>query len=315
MEKGLVLLQKYLISLAKMLPLLIIKPHSQYDTTKMEGSSMTKKLLEIAAEIVQTQAASASMTTMEIASSLREVFQTLQAMQKAEGEGTVLAPQMMPEEAPKAIASQDSIQDNKVICLECGAEMRQLTHKHLVSHGMSPKEYRKKYGFTMRTPLSAKSLTKARSKAAKKRGLPENLKKAIEARRQAKAAASKPAVTEKVSASKQKPALTPENSIQNDKIICLECGAEFKQLTQTHLSSHGMSPTEYKKKYEFSMSTPLYAKSLTKAAKKRGLPENLKKAIEAKRQSKAEASTKAATKTETATASKPNRTKLRKKKA
>jgi hypothetical protein len=51
---------------------------------------------------------------------------------------------------------------------------------------MGPKEYRKKYGFSARTPLSAKSLTKARSKAAKKRGLPENLKKAIDARRQAK---------------------------------------------------------------------------------------------------------------------------------
>ena len=43
---------------------------------------------------------------------------------------------------------------------------------------MSEKEYKKKYGFTMRTTLSAKSVTKARSKAAKKRGLPENLKNA-----------------------------------------------------------------------------------------------------------------------------------------
>ena len=166
---------------------------------------MAKKLLEIAAEIVQTQAASASMTTMEIASSLREVFQTLQAMQKAEGEGTVLAPQMMPEEAPKAIASQDSIQDNKVICLECGAEMKQLTSKHLVFHGMNQKEYRKKYGFSMRTPLSAKSLTKARSKAAKKRGLPEKLQKYIEARRQKKATVTAPkAAPETVAATKPK---------------------------------------------------------------------------------------------------------------
>jgi predicted transcriptional regulator len=70
--------------------------------------------------------------------------------------------------------------------------MRVLTVKHLVSHGMSPKEYRKKYGFTMRTPLAARSLTKARSKAAKKRGLPENLKKAIEARRREKAEAKTP---------------------------------------------------------------------------------------------------------------------------
>ncbi len=82
--------------------------------------------------------------------------------------------------------------------------MRQLTSKHLVSHGMSQKEYKKKYGFSMRTPLAAKSLSKARSKAAKKRGLPEKLKQAIEARRQAKAKTSKPAVTEKVTASKPK---------------------------------------------------------------------------------------------------------------
>jgi predicted transcriptional regulator len=165
---------------------------------------MTKKLLEIAAEIVQTQAASASMTTMEIASSLREVFQTLQAMQKAEGEGTVLAPQMMSEEAPKAIAPQDSIQDEKVTCLECGAEMRQLSKAHLVFHGMTAKEYKKKYGFTMRTPLSAKSLTKARSKAAKRRGLPDKLQEYIEARRQKKAAASTKATaaTETVTAGK-----------------------------------------------------------------------------------------------------------------
>ena len=167
---------------------------------------MTKKLIEIASEIVQAQAASTSMTTVEIASSLREVFQTLQAMQKAEGEGTVLAPQMMPEEAPKAIPPQDSIQDDKVLCLECGAEMRQLTTKHLVSHGMNQKEYRRKYGFTMRTPLAAKSLTKARSKAAKKRGLPEKLKVLIEARRQKKVAASTKAATktETVTASKPK---------------------------------------------------------------------------------------------------------------
>ena len=59
--------------------------------------------------------------------------------------------------------------------------------KHLVSHEISQKEYKNKYGFTMQTPLAAKSLTKALSKAAKKRGLPENLMKAMEAKRQSEA--------------------------------------------------------------------------------------------------------------------------------
>jgi hypothetical protein len=37
---------------------------------------------------------------------------------------------------------------------------------------MNQKEYRKKYVFSMKTPLSAKSLTKARSKAEKKGDCP-----------------------------------------------------------------------------------------------------------------------------------------------
>jgi predicted transcriptional regulator len=170
---------------------------------------MSKKLIEIASEIVQSQVSLSSMSAGEITSSLRQVFRTLQDLQKAEvGEFdigvTESAQGTAPEESPKQIKPENSILDNKVICLECGAEMKQLTQKHLAVHGMNPKEYRKKYGFTMRTPLAAKSLIKARSKAAKKRGLPEKLKMFIEARRQEKAAASAQAVAAPVTVSKPK---------------------------------------------------------------------------------------------------------------
>ncbi len=165
---------------------------------------MPKKLIEIASEIVQTQVSRTPMTAADITSSLRQVFRTLHEMQRAES-GEIELPTIQESAPAQALTPENSIQNDKVICLECGAEKRQLTHKHLSSHGMSQKEYKKKYGFTMRTPLAAKSLIKARSKAAKKRGLPENLKKAIEAKRQSKAEASKPAVTEKVMAKSSGP--------------------------------------------------------------------------------------------------------------
>ncbi len=152
---------------------------------------MGKKIIEIASEIVQTQVSLAPMSSAEITASLRQVFGTLQDLQKAEsGEVDLLQAQESAaagqEKASGPISPENSIQNDKVICLECGAEMKQLTQKHLISHGISSKEYKKKYGFPMRTPLAAKALTKARSKAAKKRGLPANLVKAIEARRQSK---------------------------------------------------------------------------------------------------------------------------------
>jgi predicted transcriptional regulator len=149
---------------------------------------MARKIIEIASEIVQTQVSLAPMSAAEIATSLRQVFATLIELQKAEsGEIELTLTQEAVtslEKAPMQVTPENSIQNDKVICLECGAEMKQLTQKHLKSHGISPREYKRKYGFTLRTPLAAKALTKARSKAAKKRGLPANLVKAIEAKRQ-----------------------------------------------------------------------------------------------------------------------------------
>ncbi len=81
--------------------------------------------------------------------------------------------------------------------------------------------------------------------------------------------------------------VAPEKSIQKNKIVCLECGQEFKMLSPKHLKSHGLTGREYREKYGFSRRQPLCAKSLSerrkKAGKDRGLPENLKKAIAKRR--------------------------------
>jgi predicted transcriptional regulator len=162
---------------------------------------MAKPIFEIAAEVVQAQASTSSLSAFEIVSSLKLVFNTLREMQRSETNGS--GPEVHPAPAPeqpefvpaevkasaKPINPQDSIREDVIICLECGVEMRQLTSKHLASHELNPREYKKKYGFQMTQSLSAKSLSKARSKAAKKRGLPENLRKFQDDRRKKKQSA------------------------------------------------------------------------------------------------------------------------------
>jgi predicted transcriptional regulator len=153
---------------------------------------MAKKLLEIAAEIVLGQVSTNQLATEEIVVSLKQVFSALRDMQKSETEGMPLeiakpGEEPAPEDVvPGKIDPKGSIQEDKVICLECGAEMRQLTAKHLSSHGLSIREYKQRYGFPLRQSLSAKALSKARSKAAKKRGLPEKLLKFQEERKRNK---------------------------------------------------------------------------------------------------------------------------------
>jgi predicted transcriptional regulator len=141
---------------------------------------MSKRLTEIAAEIVQGQVSRSPMSSDEIVSSLKGVFGVLMTMNTAETEDVSLD---VIGSAPKTIKPKDSIRDDKVVCLECGSELKQLTAKHLQTHGLSPRDYKKKWGFPMAQPLSAKSLTKARSKAARKRGLPVKLREYLDARK------------------------------------------------------------------------------------------------------------------------------------
>ena len=151
---------------------------------------MTRKLLEIAAEIAHAQASVGQMSPDQIELTLIKTFSILQKMQTAEEKGIAVDSLASAEDAALTAAgapTQDpksSIQDDRIICLECGIQMRQLTTKHLSSHGLTPRDYKKKWGFSLKQPLSAKSLTKARSRAAKKRGLPENLVKFLEQKRQ-----------------------------------------------------------------------------------------------------------------------------------
>jgi len=143
---------------------------------------MSKTLLEMTAEILQSQLSSKQMSTDEIKAALNETFQTLKSLQDSEVSGT----EVQPTEINPIVDPKKSIQKNKVVCLECGQEFKMLSPKHLKSHNLDSKEYRKKYGFSARQPLCAKALSEKRSLSGKERGLPANLRTAIEARTKGK---------------------------------------------------------------------------------------------------------------------------------
>ena len=49
-----------------------------------------------------------------------------------------------------------------------------------------------------------------------------------------------------------------------DKVQCSECGKWFINITNTHLRSHKLTPTEYKNKNGLLLGTPLISKSLSR---------------------------------------------------
>jgi predicted transcriptional regulator len=128
---------------------------------------MPKSLVEMASKIVAAQASHIPMSPEDISEGVRKVFEVLQNLQALES-GISGG---MDLETAQVMKPQDSIQRNRVICLECNKEFKLLSNRHLALHGLTSRDYKLKYGLPLRQPLSAKSLTQARRKIAKEKGL------------------------------------------------------------------------------------------------------------------------------------------------
>lgn len=128
---------------------------------------MPKTLVEMASEIVAAQASHTPMTPEEISEGVRRIFEVLHNLQSLEAG----LPGGSEADSPPALRPQDSIQRNRVICLECNKDFKLLSNRHLALHGLTSRDYKVKYGLPLRQPLSAKSLTQARRKIAKEKGL------------------------------------------------------------------------------------------------------------------------------------------------
>ena len=132
---------------------------------------MAKSLFELAAEIVQAQAGVSKLTPEEINDLIKKTYDSLKAV-KADEEGVA------EEAAAPVMDPKKSIKQASITCLECGKQFKILTKRHLQEHGLTPKEYKKKWGFKARQPLSAKYLSAKRRKVAKEQNLGQKLAEA-----------------------------------------------------------------------------------------------------------------------------------------
>lgn len=70
------------------------------------------------------------------------------------------------------------------------------------------------------------------------------------------------------------PAVNPKRSVHSDYIVCLEDGKKFKSMKR-HLTSHGLTPQQYRAKWglpaDYPMTAPNYSATRSAMAKDIGL--------------------------------------------
>ena len=74
---------------------------------------------------------------------------------------------------------------------------------------------------------------------------------------------------------KQEPKVSIRSSVKPDYVVCLECGKRQKMLKRHLMTSHAMTPSEYREKWglssDYPMVAPNYAEQRRKLAKSIGL--------------------------------------------
>jgi predicted transcriptional regulator len=90
-----------------------------------------------------------------------------------------------------------------------------------------------------------------------------------------------PTFAEPVVLERSKPAIAIKKSVEHDCIVCLEDGLKFRSLKRHLMTSHQMTPEQYRQKWELPDSYPIvapsYADKRSRLAKDSGLGNRRKK--------------------------------------
>jgi len=112
-----------------------------------------------ALEIVKAQASVRNMTEEEIASMVKSLAESIKSL--SEGEE---APKEEQKEQEPPVDPKKAIREKSVVCLECGKTFKVLTKRHLATHGLTPAQYKEKWGYKKGAALIARSLARERRK-------------------------------------------------------------------------------------------------------------------------------------------------------
>lgn len=122
-------------------------------------------LIELTADVVSAYVSNNSVPATDLPNLIAEVHAAL-------GRVGAVVPEAAPAEKPKpAVPPKKSVFDDYIICLEDGKKFKSLKRHIMTHYGLTPDQYREKWGLEPSYPMVAPSYAAARSALAKTMGL------------------------------------------------------------------------------------------------------------------------------------------------
>jgi predicted transcriptional regulator len=125
--------------------------------------STSADLLRMTAEVVAAYVRNNPLPAAELSSIIHTVHGSLAAL---DGDSVSNVEPLRP-----AVSIRRSVQPDHIVCLEDGKKLKMLKRHLRTTYGMSPEEYRAKWGLPPDYPMVAPNYAKQRSEFAKQIGL------------------------------------------------------------------------------------------------------------------------------------------------
>jgi predicted transcriptional regulator len=131
--------------------------------TEVTTDNGANLLIELTAEIVAAYVSNNSVAANDLPNVISQVHAALG--------GTTTPVEEVVEKPTPAVTVRRSIQNDHLICLEDGQKFKSLKRHLMTHHGLTPEQYREKWGLAADYPMVAPAYAEARSKLAKEMGL------------------------------------------------------------------------------------------------------------------------------------------------
>jgi len=129
----------------------------------MTGSIEHNDLLALTADIVSSHVANNSVAVNDLPQLIQNVFATLAGLAQPP------APAEVKQEP--AVPIRQSVKPDYIVCLEDGKKLKMLKRHLMTAYGMTPDDYRQKWGLPADYPMVAPNYAESRRQLAKSIGL------------------------------------------------------------------------------------------------------------------------------------------------
>ncbi|WP_336986107.1 MucR family transcriptional regulator [Altererythrobacter aquiaggeris] len=125
-------------------------------------NDMSETLLTLTSDIVAAHVSNNEVSVEQVPALITKTFHALAGL------GEAHAAEELPD---PAVSVRASIKKDHIVCLEDGKKMKMLKRHLMTDHGMTPDEYRERWGLGSDYPMVAPDYAETRRMLAKKIGL------------------------------------------------------------------------------------------------------------------------------------------------